>query len=137
MTREQQAALKVAMEFLNHYAERDIEGLMDDMATSKPLFMMGTNDNEVFKSTRSIRAAFKKDFLNMDNIRWGKRRNVHVQAVPFLASVIIEMPISYQSAGKKIKTLFRYALTLKKERGKWKICSGMASVPFATGTYSF
>ncbi|NMC95882.1 MAG: hypothetical protein GYA70_00290, partial [Deltaproteobacteria bacterium] len=108
MTREQQAALKVAMGFLNHYAERDIESLMDDMATSKPLFMMGTNDNEVFKSTRSIRASFKKDFQNMDNIRWGKRRNVHVQADPFLASVIIEMPISYQSAGKKIKTLFRY-----------------------------
>ena len=137
MTREQQAALKVAMNFLNHYAERDIESLMADMATSKPLFMMGTNDNEVFKSIKSIRAAFKKDFHNMDNIRWGTRRNVHVQAVPSLAGVIIEIPISYQSAGKKNKTLFRYALTLKKERGKWKICSGMASVPFATGTYSF
>jgi hypothetical protein len=137
MTRDEQSALKVVMNFLNSYAKRDIEGLMVEITSSKPILVLGTNDNEIFKSIKSIRAAFKKDFENMNNIRWGKRRNLHVKAVSTLASVIIELPISYQSKEEKIKTLFRYALTLTKERGKWKICSGMASVPFTSSTYSF
>lgn len=137
MTRDEQSALKVVMNFLNSYAKREIEGLMVELTSSKPILVLGTNDNEIFKSIKSIRAAFKKDFENMNNIRWGKRRNLHVKAVSTLASVIIELPISYQSKEEKIKTLFRYALTLAKERGKWKICSGMASVPFTSGTYSF
>lgn len=137
MIRDEQSALKVVMNFLNSYAKRDIEGLMVEITSSKPILVLGTNDNEIFKSIKSIRAAFKKDFENMNNIRWGKRRTLHVKAVSSLASVIIELPISYQSKEEKIKTLFRYALTLTKERGKWKICSGMASVPFTSGTYSF
>jgi hypothetical protein len=137
MTGEEQSALKVVMNFLNSYAKRDIEGLVAEITTSKPILVLGTNDNEIFKSIKSIRTAFKKDFENMNNIRWGKRRNLHVKVTPALASFIIEMPIFYESGVEKVKTLFRYALTLTKERGKWKICSGMASVPFASGTYSF
>lgn len=62
---------------------------------------------------------------------------MHVAAGDTLASVIIELPISYQTAGKNEGTLFRHALTLNKGDGQWKICGGMASVPFSTGTYSF
>ena len=61
----------------------------------------------------------------------------HPEAASTFASVIVEAPISYQSGGKGVETLFRYALTLTKEGEQWKICSGMASVPFAVGTYSF
>jgi len=73
----------------------------------------------------------------MNDIRWGEPRHVHVVASGTLASVIIELPISYQTAGKNEKTLFRHVLTLNKEDGQWNICSGMASVPFSAGTYSF
>jgi hypothetical protein len=70
-------------------------------------------------------------------IRWGEYRHIHVEAVSTLACVIIELPISHQSEGKNFETLFRYALTLAKEGEQWKICAGMASVPYGTGTYSF
>ncbi len=50
---------------------------------------------------------------------------------------MVELPISYQTDGKDVEVLFRYALTLTKVGEQWKICSGMASVPFAAGTYSF
>jgi hypothetical protein len=99
--------------------------------------MLGTNDNEVFRSADEVRSAFSKDFVNMTNIRWGKNRNIHVEAVSTLACVIIELPIAYQSEGTNVETLFRYAMTLTKEGGQWKICSGLASVPFSAGTYSF
>jgi len=46
-------------------------------------------------------------------------------------------PGTKKEEGKDVKTPFRYALTLAQEGGQWKICSGMASVPFAPGTYAF
>jgi hypothetical protein len=125
------------MDFLANYSKRDVEGCVATITKSKPIMLLGTNDNEVFKTIPEISVAFKRDFKKMSNIRWGKRRNLHVKVVPTLASVIIELLVSYQSEGEKVKTLFRYALTLTKEGEKWKICSGMAAVTLATGTYSF
>jgi len=107
------------------------------LTKSESIMMLGANDNEIFTTTKSIRAAFKRDYKSMSDIRWGKRRNLFVKASSTLAGVIIEMPISYKSEGEKVKTIFRYAMTLVKENEKWKICAGMASVPFSSGTYSF
>ncbi len=135
MTTEERAALDAVMNFLDSYAKRSVEGCMYAMATSKPILLLGTNENEVFRSSGDVRAAFAKDFDNMTDIRWGKDRNVYVEVVSTLASVIVERTVAYRSGGKEVETLFRYALTLTKEGGQWKVCAGMASVPFSAGTY--
>ncbi len=137
MDKEEQAALDAVLSFLDHYAKRNIDGCMSALTTSKPILLFGTNEDEVFIKTEDIRTALTKDFDSMTNIRLGKYRNVHVETSAALASVMVELPISYQSEGKEVETLFRYALTLTKEGKQWKICSGMASVPFTSGTYSF
>ncbi|PKN61444.1 MAG: hypothetical protein CVU57_29525 [Deltaproteobacteria bacterium HGW-Deltaproteobacteria-15] len=137
MNKEEQAALDVVMKFLDGYSGRNVDDCMSAIAASKSILMVGTNDNEVFRTPEDVRAAFKRDFDKMADIRWGEHRNVHVQASQTLASVFIELPISYQSEGENVQTLFRYALTLVKEGGQWKICAGVASVPFASGTYAF
>lgn len=137
MNNEEQVVLSAVMNFLDNYSKRSVEGCMSSMSDSKPLLVFGTNDNEVFKTTDDVRKAFKKDFDSMNNIRWGELRNVHVEAAPTLANVIVELPIFYQNEGKDVETLFRYSLTLAKEDGRWKIRSGMASVPFMAETYSF
>jgi len=137
MNKEEQAALDAVMKFLGGYSRRNVDDCMSAMTTSMPVFMLGTNDDEVFRTIEDVRAAFKRDFDNMTNIRWGEHHNTHVQVCPTLASVFIELPITYQSEGKEFGTLFRYALTLVKEGVQWKICAGMASVPFASGTYAF
>ena len=137
MNKEEQAALDTVMKFLDSYAKRSVDGCMATFTTAKPFLLFGTNDNEVFKTAEEVRAAFTRDFASMTNIRLGQRRNLHVIVTAALASVIVELPVSYQNEGKEVKTLFRYALTLVQENGQWKICSGMASVPFASGTYAF
>ncbi len=137
MTREEQSALDAVARFLDSYATRSIEGCMSVITTSKVIQLFGTNENEVFRSAADVRSALTRDFGNMADIRWGKDRAVYVEANSTLASVIVERPISYQSEGKKVETLFRYALTLTREGADWKICAGVASVPFAAGTYSF
>ncbi len=137
MTKEEQAVLGAVVNFLDSYSKRSIEGCMYAIATSKPIMLLGTNENEVFRSTGDVRAALTRDFDTMSDIRWGKDRNIYVEVGSTLASVIVERPIFYRSEGKDVETLFRYALTLIKEGGQWKVCAGMASVPFAAGTYSF
>lgn len=137
MTRDEQAALDTVMKFLDSYAESNVEGCMSVMATSKPILLLGTNENEILRTTEEVRTLLERDFASMTDISFGTHRNLHVEVVPGLSSVIIEFPISYRSEGDNVETLFRYALTLIKEGEAWKISSGMASVPFSAGTYSF
>jgi len=137
MTNEEQAVLDTVKDFLDSYSEKSIERCMSLIAVSKPIMLFGTNENEVFKTRDEVCSAFKRDFESMTNIRWGEHRQFHVEALSTLASVLIELPVSYESEGKETATLFRYALTLTKEGDQWKICSGIASVPFVAGTYSF
>jgi ketosteroid isomerase-like protein len=134
---DQQAALSAVMDFLNGYAKADLDGCMRIVAASTPILLFGTNDNEVFTSSEDVRDALTRDFAAMSDIRWGETRHSHVVAGQAFANVLLELPISYRAAGKKVETLFRYALTLAKEGRRWKICGGMAGVPAPSGTYAF
>jgi hypothetical protein len=137
MANEKQAALDTVNDFLDSYSQRNIERCMSLISVSRSILLFGTNENEVFKTRDDVRSAFKRDFKSMTNIRWGEHRQFHAEALSTLASVLVELPISYHSEEKEVETLFRYALTLTKEGEQWKICSGMASVPSVAGTYSF
>jgi len=137
MASNEQTPLDTVLNFLESYAKRSVEGCMAAMAVSKPILLFGTNENEVFRTIDDVRQALTRDFGSMANIRLGERRNTHVESSPTLASVIVELPISFQNDENHVETLFRYALTLTLEGDQWKICSGMASVPFEAGTYSF
>lgn len=137
MTKDEQAALDTVRNFLDNYSKRSVENCVSSIATSRPILLFGTNDNEVFKTIEDVRDAFNRDFSNMTNIRWGEYRHIHVEAISTLACVIVELPISYQCGGKDVETHFRYALTLIREEEQWKICAGITSVPFRAGTYSF
>jgi hypothetical protein len=137
MNNEQESALNSVMNFLESYSQKNVESCMSAVASSKPVLLMGTNDNEIFSSASGVREAFVKDFSNMDDIRWGKARHSRTETSGDLASVIIELPVSFRCEGNEVSTLFRYALTLVRENGAWKICSGIASVPFKSGTYNF
>jgi len=137
MTNEEQGASETVRNFLDSYSQRNIEACMSLISASKPIMLFGTNENEVLKTREDVRSALKRDFDSMTNIRWGEYRQFRVEALSALASIFVELPISYQIEGKECETLFRYALTLTREDGQWKICSGMASVPFPVGTYSF
>lgn len=141
MSNEKQAVINTVTNYLDNYARKNLENCMSAIVAATPILLLGTNDNEVFRSAEEIRAAFIRDFSNMDDIRWGSHRYLHVETSPTLASVVLELSIAYtaieQETAKDIETLFRYAFTLVKEDKQWKICAALASVPFATGTYSF
>jgi len=141
MSNEKQAVINTVTNYLDNYARKNLENCMSAIVAATPILLLGTNDNEVFRSTEEIRAAFTRDFSSMDDIRWGAHRYLHVETTATLASVVLELSIAYtaieQETAKDIETLFRYAFTLVKEDQQWKICAALASVPFATGTYTF
>lgn len=137
MKSNSQTALEVVLRFLNSYSKEDVEACLSAFSTTRELMLLGTNDNEVFSSLQEIREAFSRDFASMSNIRFGDIRHSHVESGDTLATVLVELPITFETEGKQEQTLFRYALTLVTENGNWKIYAGMASVPFSAGTYSF
>jgi ketosteroid isomerase-like protein len=137
MDDEKQAVMETIRRFLNAYAKKDVERWME-FITKKPSFLiLGTNEDEISQDLDALREALKRDFSMMNNIDFGAYRNQFIETDGKLASVIIELPISYESEGKQTRTLFRYALTLAKKDDHWKVCAGMASVPLKSGTYSF
>lgn len=137
MSNEDEVILEAVNRYLDAYAQRSVEDCMQHMATTSPVMLFGTNADEVFTSIDAVRAAFARDFAGMADIRWGEPRHVDVRAGSELASVLLELPIAYRSEGEEVATLFRFALTLIREAGHWKICTGLASVPFPADTYSF
>jgi ketosteroid isomerase-like protein len=137
MDDETQAVMQVMQLYLDAYAEKDIAGCMNLVAEETPILFLGTNDDEVLRDRVGLEEAFRKDFSLMSHISFGEPRNQYLKAHGQLASVILELPISYVSAGQQNQALFRYAVTLTREHDQWKICAGMASVPFKSGTYTF
>ena len=123
--------------YLEAYAKKDLEGCLGFIAERVPLLMLGTNDDEIITERKELLNAYQRDFSMMDNIALGEARQCHVETGADLASMLLELPLSYTAEGDTTKTLFRFAFTLVRENGEWKISAGMTSVPFKSGTYSF
>ena len=128
---------QVINDFLGSYERRNVDGCMSYMSSAKPFLFLGTNANEVFKTSHDLREAFHKDFSTFTDIHWGEYRHIAIIGSPTLASAVLEVPFSFQVKGKKQDTLFRFALTLQKQNDQWKICLAMASIPHAADTVTF
>lgn len=137
MTRDEQGALDAVRSYLHGYAEGDVDACLAVIAGSRPVLIFGTNADEVLKSRDDVRAALMRDRDSMANIRLGEFRHLQVEAAPEHAFVLLELPIAYEAEGGETETILRFALSLAREGERWVISSGMASVPFAAGTYSF
>jgi len=137
MTDQKLAVSETIQRYLDAYAKKDLEGCLECIAEQAPLLMLGTNDDEIITDRKELVNAYQRDFSMMDNIALGEVRQRHVEAGADLASMLLELPLRYTAEGDETKTLFRFAFTLVRENGAWKISAGMTSVPFKSGTYAF
>jgi hypothetical protein len=136
MADEKLMVIETVQRYLDAYAKKDLEGCLEFFAAT-PLLMLGTNDDEIITDRKELANAYRRDFSMMDNITLGEVSQRHVEAGADLASILLELPLRYNSDGEVTTTLFRFAFTLVRENGAWKISAGLASVPFKSGTYSF
>ena len=133
----QDSVKDAAMQFLSAYASRDLEGCMQWMAKDRPLMVVGTNLEEVFKTREEVQQSLKRDFATMSNIQWGVPSHISTEATENLASVIIELPISYVADKKQEKIMLRYMLAFIRQYDCWRIVQAMASLPAEVGSYNF
>lgn len=133
----QESAKSVAMQFLTAYAGRNTGACMSLMAKNSPLLIVGTNADEVFTTPDEVRLSLERDFDNMSNVMLGKVNYAAVIAEETLASVLLELPISFLANDQQENLHLRYAFTLVKEHGEWRIAQAMASVPVSSGNYNF
>ncbi len=133
----QESAKSVVMKFLTAYAGRDADACMSLMAKNTPLLIVGTNADEVFRTQDEVRRSLQRDFDNMSNVTWGEANYAAVIAEDTLASVLLELPFSFLANNQQEKLHLRYAFTLVKENGEWRIAQAMASVPASAGSYNF
>ena len=137
LMRHQETVKDAVMQFLNAYASRDLEGCMQLIAKDRPLMLLGTNLDEVFKTRDEVQQSLKRDFAAMSNIQWGSVRHISMEATDNLASVLIELPVSYVANERQEQTMLRYALVLIKQDDSWRIVQAMASLPAPAGSYNF
>ena len=137
MTQEQSQVLEAVKCYLDGYAKGDVEQCMSVMSGTGPVLMIGTNMDEVLESGADIRDAIERDMQHMSDIRFGEFSHLQVEAVAGLASVVLQLPVSFSVDGDENRTIMRFAVTLKPEAGDWKMCSCLVSVPFDAGTYLF
>ncbi len=135
--KHQETVKDAVMQFLNAYASRDLEGCMQLIAKDRPLMLLGTNLDEVFKTREEVQQSLQRDFAAMSNIQWGSARHISMEATDNLASVLIELPVSYVANERQEQTMLRYALVLIKQDDSWRIVQAMASLPAPAGSYNF
>lgn len=137
LMKHQETVKDAVMQFLNAYASRDLEGCMQLIAKDRPLMLLGTNLDEVFKTREEVQQSLQRDFAAMSNIQWGSARHISMEATDNLASVLIELPVSYVANERQEQTMLRYALVLIKQDDSWRIVQAMASLPAPAGSYNF
>lgn len=135
--KSQETAKSLVMQFLAAYAVRDANMCMSLMAKNTPLLILGTNADEAFSSADDMRRSLQRDFDAMSNVKWGEVKHAAVITEEKLASVLLELPISFLANDQEEKINLRYAFTLVKENGEWRIAQAMASVPASSGSYNF
>lgn len=137
MADEKLMVIDTVKRYLDAYSKKDLEGCLEFITGRTPFLMLGTNDDEIITDRKELMNAYCRDFSMMENITLGEVRQRYVEVGVDLASILLELPLSYTNEGNVTTTLFRFAFTLVRENEVWKISSGLASVPCKSGTYSF
>jgi len=138
MKNNDSAVFSSVMQFINGYASKDLEACMRVISTSAPVMFFGSNLDEVLRDRESIETALIRDFESISDIHFGEYQQLFTHADNSLASLMIELPISFKVAKESQQCIFRYAFCLKKEGSDaWQIYAVMLSVPFSSETISF
>jgi len=116
--------------FWKAYEQKDLATITKLLSTSGELTFFGTDSAEVIKSLAQWEALMKNDWKLFDSTHFGDPQNVSIQLSSHgeLASLVYEVPDVSLVEGKQVESLDRFAMTLIKENGEWRIIQGMTAV---------
>lgn len=135
---EREAAETVIREYFDGYEAEEWNQVQRALTTSNDFLFFGTDSTEVSTSVSSFHELLSKDWQVLDNIQIGEFRNLSalIDEDAQLASLMYEATFSgVPTGGNRFEVLVRFAHTLRKEDGRWRLVQGMATIP-TTGNSS-
>jgi ketosteroid isomerase-like protein len=128
--RDRAEVVATVTRFWQTYERKDLAALSNMLTTADDFTFFGSDVAEVVKTRREWEELVRNDWQLFETIRFGEPRNIAVQmsADKQLASIVYEVTDISLVEGKKIESLDRFAMTMRKEAGVWRVVQGMTAV---------
>jgi ketosteroid isomerase-like protein len=122
---EKQAIIQVMKDYNKAAEEKNFAAMVETLAGEVIFF--GTDSSEVIKTFAEFKSKMKEQWDTFDEMRYGELYDVSIQMDEnaSLASIIFGTPLDITIGDMTAKLFVRIARTLKKEKGKWVIVSGI------------
>jgi ketosteroid isomerase-like protein len=128
--RDRAEVVATVTRFWQTYERKDLAALSNMLTAADDFTFFGSDVAEVVKTRRGWEELVRNDWQLFETIRFGEPRNIAVQmsADKQLASIVYEVTDISLVEGKKIESLDRFAMTMRKEAGVWRVVQGMTAV---------
>jgi ketosteroid isomerase-like protein len=128
--RDRADVVATVIRFWQAYERKDLATLSTMLTTGDDFMFFGSDAAEVVKTRREWEELMRNDWRLFETIRFGEPRNISVQISRDrqLASIVYEVTDISMVEGKNIESLDRFAMTMRKEDGAWRIVHGMTAV---------
>jgi ketosteroid isomerase-like protein len=128
--RDRAEVVATVIRFWQAYERKDLAALSNMLTTADDFTFFGSDAAEVVKTRPEWGELMRNDWQVFETIRFEEPRNIAVQisADKQLASIVYEVTDISLVEGKNIESLDRFAMTMRKEGGGWRIVQGMTAV---------
>jgi len=128
--RDRAEVVATVMRFWQAYERKDLAALSNMLTAADDFIFFGSDAAEVVRTRGKWEELMRDDWLLFETLRFAEPRNIAVQmsADKQLASIVYEVTDFSLVEGKKIESLDRFAMTMRKEAGAWRVVQGMTAV---------
>jgi ketosteroid isomerase-like protein len=128
--RDKAEVVATVVRFWQAYERKDLATLSNMLTTADDFTFFGSDAAEVVMTRREWEDLMQNDWQLFETIRFGVPSNVAIQisADKQLASIMYEVTDISLVGGKNVESLDRFAMTMRKENGAWRIVHGMTAV---------
>jgi len=122
---EKQAIVQVMKDYTKAAEEKNFAHMIETLAGEVIFF--GTDSSEVIKTFAEFKAKMEEQWKTFDKMKYGDMLDIDIQLDDnaTLASIIYGTPLEITIENETAKLFIRVARTLRKEKGKWVIVSGI------------
>ncbi len=123
--KEKQEIIKVIEQYTKAVEEENFSDLIETLATEVIFF--GTDSGEVIKTFPDFKIKMEQQWKTFDKMDYGNMYDISIQMddKATWASIIYGSPLTITLKDNTVKLFVRVARTLKKEKDRWVIVSGI------------
>ena len=128
LKREQEAVVNVNRAYNKASEEKNFSSMVETLAGEVIFF--GTDSAEIIRTFSDFKKQMLKQWEYYEKMQYGELTDVSIQMDQnaTFASIIFGVPVDLTRMGKMERHFLRVSRTLKKEKNKWVIVSGIVSI---------